>query len=348
MFKRKNNDLSLQYESLLKEHQRVLAEHENYKKQSAQWLEELYEDITSTLTQYETTTQQHHEVDQLMQNIKDRVATIQALMSQCNENTSQMVDKSETLIQSTEQMDSISKEGKTSVNEVQALMSQLVNQSRQTSESMTQLGVRSKEIENIVKVIHDIAEQTNLLALNASIEAARAGEHGRGFAVVADEVRKLAESTSKSTKNIDELTKRIQQEINGALKDAENNLDMIQNGMNLSEEVTKIFDHVLTSVERTKTDVTHVLTTIHEQKAANEEVLAEITATSDIFDQTNESIHSTFTLSSTLENKLSQTLDTLADAKQNVNDPTKKGSVQSESLPLTKEASQQAAVTNER
>ncbi len=59
----------------------------------------------------------------------------------------------------------------------------------------------------------EIASQTNLLALNASIEAARAGEHGRGFAVVAEEVRKLADESDHSARNISQLLRNMQEEV---------------------------------------------------------------------------------------------------------------------------------------
>lgn len=86
-----------------------------------------------------------------------------------------------------------------------------------SSEVITKLGERSKEIGLIVDTIAGIARQTNLLALNAAIEAARAGEQGRGFAVVAEEVRKLAEQSQQATEQIANLIGEIQTDTDKAV-----------------------------------------------------------------------------------------------------------------------------------
>nr|WP_255496520.1 methyl-accepting chemotaxis protein [Aquitalea sp. LB_tupeE] len=89
----------------------------------------------------------------------------------------------------------------------------------QTASCLHQLQDSSAAITKIVGVIESLAEQTNLLALNAAIEAARAGEAGRGFAVVADEVRKLADSTSRSTGEIETIVKSISSQVRVAVAD---------------------------------------------------------------------------------------------------------------------------------
>ena len=75
------------------------------------------------------------------------------------------------------------------------------------------------------EAIKNIASQTKMLGLNASIEAARAGELGKGFSVVAKEIRNLAENSRETAKTISELTTKIQESVNGTIKNSKITLE---------------------------------------------------------------------------------------------------------------------------
>lgn len=281
-------------------------------------LDNLYAELVGTVNQHEIVNDQHHVLADFVLKIKERFDTVNTISEQSNQISSTMTDKGQALIQSTSEMVHKSKEGRDSVSKVESLIKHLGEQSKETSSSMTQLGIRSKEIEDIVKVITDIAEQTNLLALNASIEAARAGEHGKGFAVVASEVRKLAENTANSTKNISELTKKIQLEIDEALKANEKSILFVNEGIDLSTTTTEKIDQIQQVIQIVQTEVNDVINTIKEQKMYSEDVMKEIGLTTDIFEEVNNAIMKHIDDAEVVDQKLAAGISQLKQAKGNL------------------------------
>jgi methyl-accepting chemotaxis protein len=127
-------------------------------------------------------------------------------------------------------------EGETVVNKTIAGMQNIEEKVSNSKLAIDQMRKSAEEINRITNTIESIASETNLLSLNAAIEAARAGEAGKGFAVVADEVRKLAENSTKSTKEIDQLVRTLQQNINIVIESMNESNEYVTQGVNLANQ----------------------------------------------------------------------------------------------------------------
>ena len=141
------------------------------------------------------------------------------------------------------------------------------------SEVIKGLGVRSKEIGQIIEVITDIAAQTNLLALNAAIEAARAGEHGRGFAVVADEVRKLAEQSAQSAQQISQLISTIQGETNKAVQSMDIATKEVLSGIGVVNTAGSSFEQIEGSINEVTTQIQEISSSVQQMSAGSEQLV---------------------------------------------------------------------------
>lgn len=125
-----------------------------------------------------------------------------------------------------------------------------------SSEIMSQLGMRSKDIEKVLSVIKEVTERTNLLSLNAAILASQAGEYGKSFSVVAEEISALSDRTAASTREISEIVKSIQKDIKNAVTSIDNTKVKVETGNTLVLKVGETLKTALTeagkSTEMTK------------------------------------------------------------------------------------------------
>ncbi|HYI10974.1 MAG TPA: HAMP domain-containing methyl-accepting chemotaxis protein [Thermoanaerobaculia bacterium] len=137
---------------------------------------------------------------------------------------------------------------------------------------VARLGERSIAIGKILNVIEDVAEQTNLLALNAAILAAQAGEHGKGFSVVAAEIRELSERTASSTRDIANLIRAVQNEVENALRATSAGSGLVENGVSLSHEAGKVLNNILESASKASNMGKEIASATREQATGSEAV----------------------------------------------------------------------------
>ncbi len=159
----------------------------------------------------------------------------------------------------------------------------VVNKSAAT---VKELGRSSDQIGEIIDVIDDIADQTNLLALNAAIEAARAGDQGRGFAVVADEVRKLAERTTKATKEIADMIKKIQADTTGAVTSMEEGTGEVERGIALADKAGVSLKEIVGVSQKVTDMVTQIAAASEEQSSASEQISKNVEGISKVTGET--------------------------------------------------------------
>ncbi|HTX99509.1 MAG TPA: methyl-accepting chemotaxis protein [Bacteroidota bacterium] len=155
----------------------------------------------------------------------------------------------------------------------------------QSAETVKELGKSSDQIGEIITVIDDIADQTNLLALNAAIEAARAGDQGRGFAVVADEVRKLAERTTKATKEIAGMIKKIQQDTHGAVTSMRVGTQEVESGIALADKAGVALGDIVRISQRVTDMVSQIAAASEQQSSASEQISKNVEAISSVTSQ---------------------------------------------------------------
>ncbi len=160
--------------------------------------------------------------------------------------------------------------GKQAVDATIVGIDEIKDASRTTADSIGSLSKKAKNIGSIVTVIDEIAQQTSLLALNASIIAAQAGTHGRSFAVVAAEIKKLSERTTRSTREIGEVIKGVQAEIEWAVQSISVASESINNGERLSQQAGAVLDKIVNGVNRTSQQMSEIARATKEQAHGSE------------------------------------------------------------------------------
>ncbi|WP_268541754.1 methyl-accepting chemotaxis protein [Candidatus Nitrosotenuis cloacae] len=158
-------------------------------------------------------------------------------------------------VEMTNRVGSLSAKGSESAKEAGQRMNNIIKVTNESAQKVRGLAQKTNEITTVLDVIKQIADQTNLLALNAAIEAARAGEAGRGFAVVADEVRRLAESSAKSSEEIDTKLKQIQDDAQVVVEDIEISANEVNQGKMVIDSSLRSLDEIAAQIQSMSSNV---------------------------------------------------------------------------------------------
>lgn len=206
------------------------------------------------------------------------VANLDLSIRQIEQNATESASISEGLLKDAET-------GRASVEATIAGISEIKKSSVITSEAISTLSEKAKDIGSILQVIDEVAEQTNLLALNAAIIAAQAGEQGKGFAVVAEEIKELSERTSSSTKEIAKVIAAVQQEVHRAVESISLAEQSISDGEQLSYQSGEALTKILSGVRTSSSQVVEIAKTTESQAKESRQIRSAVEKISDMATQ---------------------------------------------------------------
>jgi methyl-accepting chemotaxis protein len=171
--------------------------------------------------------------------------------------------------------------GRAEVNQGLSEIRHAQQDAQTTSEMMSALQEKARQIHVITEVINEIAARTNLLALNAAIEAAHAGEHGRGFAIVAGEVRQLAQRTKSATDDIGVMVKEINKEAERAAGSMKTLAGKVMDAAQNVEQVHRLLENIERSATLSQTEIHQIAIASNDQAEATRVIAQGISSVRD-------------------------------------------------------------------
>jgi len=214
---------------------------------------------------------------------------IQQAATAITEMSSAVDEVAETALRASESSTESARNTELGKSQVQQTVNAIIHMNEDVAQSakvVQELALQAQDIGKVLDVIRAIAEQTNLLALNAAIEAARAGDAGRGFAVVADEVRALAARTQLSTREIEEMIKKIREGTGTAVQAMQQSGEKASQALSVAEAAGKALETINSQIGSISDNNLVIASAAEEQAKVAREIDRNIVNISDLAAQT--------------------------------------------------------------
>lgn len=214
---------------------------------------------------------------------------IQQAATAITEMSSAVDEVAETALRASESSTESARNTELGKSQVQQTVNAIIHMNEDVAQSakvVQELALQAQDIGKVLDVIRAIAEQTNLLALNAAIEAARAGDAGRGFAVVADEVRALAARTQLSTREIEEMIKKIREGTGTAVQAMQQSGEKANQALSVAEAAGKALETINSQIGSISDNNLVIASAAEEQAKVAREIDRNIVNISDLAAQT--------------------------------------------------------------
>ena len=156
---------------------------------------------------------------------------------------------------------------------MQDRMTDIQTDNQRNLQEIVDLGVKSKQIGNVMEIINAVADQTKLIAFNAALEASSAGEAGKRFSVVASEIRRLADSVTDSTREIETKINEIQDSINRLVITSERGGAVIAAGTAASANTSERLNKIVTAASHTTSAAQQISLSTKQQQIASSQVV---------------------------------------------------------------------------
>ncbi len=208
----------------------------------------LYDSINNSSSSIIQMTSSIKEIAKSTDELSNIMATTSVSIKEMDQMISMITDISADACELSEQVKKNASDlGLKSIERMSASMDKIKESVEDSTSTIKKLGATSGKIGEILTVIEGVTEQTGLLALNAAILAAQAGKHGKGFAVVADEIKALADRTATSTKEIANIIKGIQEDVESSVTAVSIGRDNVTEGVKQTDAVVKAFESIYSS-----------------------------------------------------------------------------------------------------